>query len=223
MKAYLTHSNLDEKIDAWTKSLAPFDRPGIKPDPDRSALLVIDMQKYFTQESGGAFLHASAAVLPRIIMLIEEFRRRRLPVIFTRHVHEPGSENDGIMAAWWRELIMNGIPGSALDDRVGPGKDEIVIEKNRYSAFFETGLEKLLRSMKTDTLAITGVMTNLCCESTARDAFFRNFKVFFPMDATAAIDEAMHFGTLLNLSYGFARTIPAKGLIDLMGRAAERR
>jgi nicotinamidase-related amidase len=58
--------------------------------------------------------------------------------------------------------------------------------------------------MKVEDLVITGIMTNMCCESTARDAYFRDYRVFFLADATGSISEEMQLASLLNLAFGFA-------------------
>jgi isochorismate hydrolase len=68
--------------------------------------------------------------------------------------------------------------------------------------------------MKVEDLILTGVMTNMCCESTARDAYFRDYRVFFPADATAATTEEMHRASLINLAYGFASITTTEKLLD---------
>ena len=83
------------------------------------------------------------------------------------------------------------------------GKD-MVVEKNTYSAFRKTGLEEKLVEMGVKEVIVTGVMTNLCCETTAREAFVRGFRVFFSTDATATSDDDLHEATLKNMAYGFA-------------------
>jgi nicotinamidase-related amidase len=64
-------------------------------------------------------------------------------------------------------------------------KEDIIIDKNRYSAFWRTGLDEFLRSKNVEDVVIAGVLTNCCCETTARDAFMRDYRVFFVSDATA--------------------------------------
>jgi nicotinamidase-related amidase len=79
-----------------------------------------------------------------------------------------------------------------------------VIFKHRYSAFYNTDLETVLRCLNIEDLVISGIMTNLCCESTARDAYFRDYRVFFLADATGSITEEMQVASLLNLAFGFS-------------------
>ena len=62
----------------------------------------------------------------------------------------------------------------------------------------------MLRCLKVEDVVVAGVMTNLCCESTARDAYFRDYRIFVPADGTGTITEEMHLASLLNLAFGFA-------------------
>lgn len=95
---------------------------------------------------------------------------------------------------------------------IGRKDDEVVIEKNTYSGFKGTGLEERLREMGVEEVIVTGVMTNLCCETTARDAFVRGFRVFFSTDATATADQGLHEATLMNMAYGFAYLVDSNAL-----------
>jgi nicotinamidase-related amidase len=128
----------------------------------------------------------------------------RRPVIFTRHVHHPDDLDSGIMGWWWEGKCLEGSKESEIYPELSPLQGEKVVFKHRYSAFYNTDLETVLRCLKIEDLVITGVMTNLCCESTARDAYFRDYRVFFLADGTAAVTEEMHLASLLNLAYGFA-------------------
>lgn len=83
-------------------------------------------------------------------------------------------------------------------------KNDITLQKSRYSAFIGTNLNQILKNMKIDTLVITGIMTHLCCESTARDAFMRDYEVYFVIDATASYNETLHVSSLITLTNGFA-------------------
>ncbi|MEO0183159.1 MAG: isochorismatase family protein, partial [candidate division WOR-3 bacterium] len=79
-------------------------------------------------------------------------------------------------------------------------------------------LAKLLETQKIKQLVITGVMTNLCCETTARNAFVRGFEIFFVVDGTATQNELMHWATLVNLSYGFAIPVLTEEIINCFKR-----
>ena len=87
----------------------------------------------------------------------------------------------------------------------------------RYSAFYKTDLEQYLMSIGIKNVIIGGVMTNLCCETTARDAFVRDFRVFFLVDGTATVSKTYHFTTLRNLAYGFAYLKRCEEVIEEIG------
>jgi nicotinamidase-related amidase len=99
---------------------------------------------------------------------------------------------------------------------VAPLTGEKVVLKHRYSAFYNTDLETVLRCQKVEDIVISGIMTNMCCESTARDAYYRDYRVFFPADATGSITEEMHVGSLLNLAFGFAFVTTSGALLQAL-------
>jgi nicotinamidase-related amidase len=90
------------------------------------------------------------------------------------------------------------------------------LQKKRYSAFFQTDLEKFLQLKGIKDLIISGVMTNLCCETTARDAFMRDYRVFFLIDGTATGRSEFHIATLKNLGFGFAYLLTCDELIKML-------
>jgi isochorismate hydrolase len=174
---------------------------------NRCALLVIDMQKYFCDPMTDACVPDVGKLLENVNYLIAMFRTKKRPVFFTRHIDD--TEKDSLMFKWWNQNILADDPRSVLSDRIVPGEDP-VIEKHQYDAFLYTDLEEQLRNRKIKQVVICGVLTNLCCESTARSAFMRGFEVFFVDDATRTYTGDMHKASLLNLSYGFATIINTK-------------
>jgi len=185
-----------------------------------SALLVIDMQRFFLDKASHAYLPMSKAIIPKIQVLIDAYQSRKLPVIFTRHAIKKG-ENPGIMKRWWKDVIKDESNLSRIIEALKPVKNKDVLRKTRYSAFVGTNLEKILRNKGIKRLVITGVMTHLCCESTARDAFLRDFEVFFTVDATATENMDLHLSSLKTLSHGFAIPVTTKHiLINFKNRKA---
>jgi nicotinamidase-related amidase len=171
---------------------------------DKSALLVVDMQNFFLDPASPTYTCGGPAILPNVKHLIQTFRQVGRPVIFTRHVHHPDRMDAGIMGWWWEGMCVEGSPESEINPELAPAGSEKVIFKHRYSAFYNTDLETVLRVLKVEDLVVTGVMTNLCCESTARDAYFRDYRVFFPADGNGSITEELHLASLLGLAFGFA-------------------
>ncbi|MBM4157279.1 MAG: cysteine hydrolase [Ignavibacteria bacterium] len=204
MKFYVTSENLGEKTNEWLKKIEPFNTHRMKITREKSALLVIDMQKFFLNPESQTFTCGGLAVLPNVKLLIETFRKARRPVIYTCHVHHPSLYDAGIMEWWWKGMCIENSKESEVADEIAPLENEKIIFKHRYSSFYNTDLETILRCLKIEDIVICGIMTNMCCESTARDAYYRDYRIFFPADGTGSINEEMHLASLLNLSFGFA-------------------
>ena len=210
---YVTSANLKEKTSEWMKYISHRNIHKWPFDMNKAALLVIDMQRYFLEEGARGYCCGGVAVLSNVTRLIEHFRSKKRPVIYTRHAHKKDGSDLGILGKWWEEMPVDGTKEAEIDPRVSPLPGETVITKNRYSAFYNTGLFDILKRANVSEIVITGVMTNICCESTARDAFFRDLMVRFVADATGSVKEEMHIGTLLNLAYAFADVCTADELI----------
>ncbi len=177
-------------------------RTDIQFTPVRSALLVLDMQRYFLDSSSHAYVPSAQAIIPKINSLIQAYAEKNLPVIFTRHVNT--SQNAGMMGRWWKDLIYPNNPLSDISPAINSHSGTI-IQKSQYDAFYKTQLEKYLHSRYVTQVVISGVMTHLCCESTARSAFMRGFEVFFLVDGTATYNVELHKASITNLAHGFSR------------------
>uniref|UniRef100_A0A1J3FYN6 Nicotinamidase 2 n=1 Tax=Noccaea caerulescens TaxID=107243 RepID=A0A1J3FYN6_NOCCA len=183
------------------------------PNPQTAALLVIDMQNYFSS--------MAKPILHNALTTIDLCRRASIPVFFTRHVHKSPTDHGGMLGEWWNgDLILDGTTDSEIIPEIGRqviGPEEVV-EKSTYSAFRNTGLQEKLVEIGAEELIVIGVMTNLCCETTAREAFVRGFRVFFSTDATATVNQELHDATVMNLAYGFAYLVDCdrlrRGLIS---------
>jgi len=208
-EAYFTASTLRDKSLAMLRGVCCSRR--IEFVPEDSALLVIDMQNAFLHPASHAFIPAAVTIVPVIRALADAYHKRGLPVIMTRHTNT--CEDAGLMGSWWRSLIPAGSHESAIIAELHDSK-ATVIEKTQYDAFFGTDLDAVLRSADVRQLVITGVMTHLCCETTARSAFVRGYMVFLPVDGTAAYTEEQHRATLLNGSCGFAVPVLADTILE---------
>jgi len=202
-ECYVTSSSLRARTRAWRQAIDYYNVHRMKLDLKRSCLLVVDMQNFFLDPESPTFTPGGLAILPNLSKLIKAFRRKKLPVIYTAHVHKDKKLDGGILAWWWEGMVMENTKEAEIHPDLAPLPEEKIVYKHRYSAFYNTDLEIVLRCLKITDLVITGVMTNLCCESTARDAYFRDYRVFFLMDATGTINEELHLATLKNLSFGF--------------------
>lgn len=204
MVPYVTSDSLEEKTEYWLKKIKRFNQHRMQLNREKSALIVVDMQKFFLDPVSPTFTCGGLAILPTLKRLIQAFREANRPVIYTCHVHHPDQIDAGIMGWWWEGMCVEGSVESKVHEDIEPLPNEKVIYKHRYSAFYNTDLETVLRCLKVEDLVISGIMTNLCCESTARDAYYRDFRVFFLADSTGSINEEMHLASLLNLAYGFS-------------------
>jgi len=214
MEPYVTQKTLEEKTRLWLEKISEFNQHEMQIIRDKSALLVIDMQKFFLDPLSPTFTCGGMAILPGLSKLINAFREVKRPVIYTCHVHHPDGMDAGIMSWWWKGMCIEGSPESKVHDTIAPAPGEKIIYKHRYSSFYNTDLETILRCLKVEDLVIAGIMTNMCCESTARDAYYRDYRVFFPADGTGSINEEMHLASLLNLAFGFAYVTTVDALIQ---------
>lgn len=214
MESYVTADSLQLKTRLWLERIAPFNQHQMELTRDKAALMVVDMQRFFLSPESPTFTSAGNAIIPNVKQLIAAFRAAGRPVIYTRHVHHPERFDAGIMEWWWQGMCLEGSSESELHGEIAPLPNEKVLFKHRYSAFYNTDLETVLRCLKIEELVISGVMTNMCCESTARDAYYRDYKVFFLADGTGSITEEMHLASLLNLAFGFAFVTTADKIVQ---------
>ncbi len=172
--------------------------------PSQSALLVLDMQSYFLDPASHAYIPSAGAILDGILQLIDAYSVHHRPIIFSQHINTV--DDAGMMATWWKDLITS----DHTHHRIIPEIDLTVgtlIQKSQYDAFFQTSLDTILRASGVRQVVICGVMTHLCCETTARSAFMYGYEVFFPVDGTATYNLAYHRASLVNLAHGFASLV----------------
>jgi len=201
----------------WMSVLRPLmnerRREGHRFSPERSALLVIDMQRYFLERSSHAFIPASEAIVGNARTILEAFRSHSLPVVFMRHALLR-DEDPGAMGRWWGDVLHEDDVLSSIVPELAPLDDELVVRKTQYSAFVGTDLDEMLRAKGVGQVIVTGVQTHLCCESTARDAFMRGYDVFFVMDGTASKNEDLHLSSLKTLTEGFATIVTTEEVLS---------
>ena len=196
------------------KQIEEYNTHQSKINPKRAALLVIEMQNVFLKDL--AIIIDSQ--MANIHSLISTADAQGTKVIFIRH--NDSSEISKSMVDWWGgDKIEKGSEGWKMIDGFDT-TNRIVIDKNQYSAFHRTNLDEVLKANNIEDLIITGVMTNCCCETTAREAFMYGYRVFFINDATSTFTEELHLATLKNLAFGFAYVQNTQELIqDMMGEA----
>lgn len=183
--------------------------------PGRTALLLVDCQVDFGSPDGvmakeGHDVTPALAALRNAARLTDAARRAAVPCLFARLITRPGKETPGMRD--WKErrghedgplLCQDGSKGA---DFIGvvPQAGEAVFSKDRYNAFAGTGLDAHLKALKRDTLVIAGLTTECCVDSTARDAFERDYRVFVARDAVAAYEPDLHAWALKALALNCA-------------------
>lgn len=204
-ESYFTPNNIHEVAEDLLQCAASLrrHRASLKM-PRHSALLVLDMQEYFLDPASHAFVPSGHSIIPGIQKLITAYSQRDKPVFFTQHINT--HQDAGMMSSWWSELIVETDPFCELTDRLIM-KNKSVIKKCQYDAFFNTDLKEILVSKYITHVVICGVMTHLCCETTARSAFMHGFDVWFAVDGTATYNKDFQRATLLNLAHGFATPV----------------
>ena len=197
--------------------------PDFPIDHRKTALLVIDLQEGFVATGARMWTPGNLRIMPGVKQLIAHCRALGVPVIFTEHAHDASGRDKGLM--WDVPLnlpIKEGALRVGAEDtptyhEIAPLPGEKVIQKHRYSAFFDTDLHTYLRGCEVDTVIITGCMTNYCCGATARDAFFRDYKVIFGSDLNATDNQEVHDAELKTLRRGYARVIGLEEILSELG------
>ena len=174
-------------------------------DPRRTAVIVVDMINEFCKPGGAMVLPGYEALMPAQTALIARARELDVPVIFVIDSHRRNMRRD----REWLKRTPHGVENTwatQIIDDLAPQPDDIRVIKHRYSAFFQTDLDLVLKDMLIDQIVVFGVVTNICVRSTVHDAFFNGYEVVVPADACAATgpreqesslyDIATHFGTV---------------------------
>jgi ureidoacrylate peracid hydrolase len=188
------------------------------PVPSRDvALLVVDMQNGFCHRNGsfeqmtrgrGLSIDMCVDAVSPVGRLVTEARSSHVPIIFTRYVYHPGYVDGGILLEKYPEMeeigsLAAGSWDAEIVDELAPAPGDFVIDKSRYSAFYGTRLEPVLNGLGVRSLIICGVTTNICVETTARDASQRDYRVFVVREATGELTRERHENALAILQYGF--------------------
>jgi ureidoacrylate peracid hydrolase len=180
----------------------PLAEAAVEPLPAaRSALIVVDMTNDYLEPGGTFHCPSAPGVVEPLNRLLGGFRDAGGLIIFCRHILRADGADSGvadrIAARRWPEFLDGqGRPtvctrdqdGSQLYAGLDRRDNDIVIEKNRYSAFGGSPLESILRAHDVSTLVVTGVATEGCCDATAKDAIARDLRTIFVSDCTAAFD-----------------------------------
>lgn len=166
---------------------------GVELEPRKTAIIVVDMQNDFLQEGAPLETPTGRAFLDDLSTFVEACRASGCLIVYTRDVHRASGCDIGSKGELWRPIgeqdaFVDGTTGAEIHDSISPRAEDVVVDKRRYSGFFGTDLDTVLRNAGTSTVVITGVTTENCCASTARDAQFRDYEVVFVRDLTGTFE-----------------------------------
>ncbi|GAB3146455.1 cysteine hydrolase [Amycolatopsis stemonae] len=161
--------------------------------PDRTAVLVIDMQNDFVEEGAPLEFPEGRRVIPAIQRALDAARGRGMPVVYAAHVHRPGGVDQGIHRELYPpvaagDALVDGERGGEIHPDLAPRPGEPVVKKHRYNSFYATDLEIILRGLGVETVVLTGMTTECCVLGTARGALERGFRSVVLSDACASCD-----------------------------------
>jgi ureidoacrylate peracid hydrolase len=200
---------------------------------ERKALIVVDMQNGFLKPDGfmanaGLNIDQCIATIGPNQRVIAACREGSIPIIFTRYTLRPDYKDAGLLGDIYPALrdskaMVIGTRDWEIADELKPAPGDIILDKQRYSSFYNTNLELTLRALGVTLLVVTGVTTNICVESTVRDAFFRDFKVTVLEDCVGAVDELMQQGPLHSFRYGFGDVMKSDEFIAAIKQEGRQR
>jgi ureidoacrylate peracid hydrolase len=204
-----------------------------KASPEHGALLVIDVQNDFVAQGGffdkvGADVNAiQRDTIPPLLRLVDEARRAGVLVVFIQAIYDQQH-----LSAPMRERNLRTkrdmarcLTGSWGADffAVRPLPGEPVVRKHRYSGMINTELDALLRARGISSLLLTGVATDTCVESTARDAYFMDYYVTLVADCCGGASESDHRGALARFERDYGPVVTSAEVIGVWSAAQSAR
>jgi ureidoacrylate peracid hydrolase len=196
------------------------DRLRAKLNPESTALIIIDMQKDFCCQGGsfhkrGFDIRPAQRLAKRLNSFLKEARDVLKYVIHLQMIKKPELSSPLIDDLYRRINIERSLdPAFAEPYEVIPQPGDIIIPKYKYSGFVSTYLDQFLRSKGINTLIITGIATNVCVESTARDGFMREYYVVIPSDLTEGTSTEAKKWSLSNLDMFFGEVVSSKKILE---------
>ncbi len=198
-------------------------------DVKTAALVIVDMQNDFCHSDGvsgrnGHNITMIQEMAPRLAQLLGYARKSGIAVVHVRTHHSPWTDSE----AWTRRKLGNVkrcFPNSwgadwydgfepLLGEEWSPDSHEYVVTKHRYSGFWDTDLDLILRSHGIKSLIMTGEATNVCVETTARDGYMRDYSIVFVSDGTASTNKDAHEATLYNMRTHFGLVVDSHEIVS---------
>jgi len=197
----------------------------------RTALIVVDMQRVFCEPEAELYVPSTEAITPRIKRLTDVCRNSGIPVVYLRHIVRGDGSDVGRMKDMYPdvdEVLARDNPMVEIIPQLAPLTGDVMVDKPFYSGFHGTDLDTILRSRDIDTLIVCGTVTNVCCDTTIRDAVHREYKVIALSDASAAMPypdlgfgevsaEEVHKVALTTFAYEFGEVTTTDNIIARLG------
>ena len=155
----------------------------------RTAIVVVDMQGVFCNPDGAVYIPDAPKVVDPIQRILNTARTANIPIIYLRHVVRGDGSDTGRMRDLYPgvdAILDRSLPSVDIIESLKPLPGDIVVDKLFFSGFHNTDLATILRARDIDTIVVCGTVTNVCCESTVRDAAHREYKVIVVSDACGA-------------------------------------
>ena len=156
------------------------------------ALLIIDLQRDFVDPGGALYFEGAESVADYIINLVEQYKRNSLPIITTQDWHD---ENDREFLAWPKHCVA-GTEGARLTEKLETAlsnyEKHYSVKKTRFSAFYKTNFEKLIKELNIDEFEVVGVVTNICVMFTVEELKNRDYKVSVHEKGVTSYDKELH-------------------------------
>lgn len=177
------------------------------PEAATTAVLVVDVQRLFTDMVGAPISPALAVVLPAIGRFLEDGRRAGATIVLVRSIIAPNAHSRSTLEwpPFMREGMAPGAPGTDFDPCLNRQPADIEVVKQRYSAFFGTPLDEILKQRAIKSVVVVGLTTNVCVQSTVRDAWQRDYETITLSDCCAEIGDGSHEAALVWTARNFGR------------------
>jgi len=201
---------------------------------ERTAHVVVDLQNGFMAPGAVAEISTAREIVPNVNHISQALREAGGLVVYIQNTLDAEAIRtwstylDYFCTPTRRQRMIEAFSPGAEGHALWPGLDvqagDLLVRKRRFGAFAPgaSDLHAILQERGIDTLIITGTATQVCCESTARDAMMMNRKVFFVADGNATFTDEEHNATLSALAHTFCDLRATEEMIDLLGVAAER-
>lgn len=183
----------------------------------RLAILVIDMQNDFLVDGAPIQCPGGLSIIPSINRLLELARNKKVPVIYTQEAHRAEKVDFGLeLQGDEPEHCLEGSKGIQIIDSLIMQPGDFIIVKRRYSGFFATDLDILLKGLCIDLLILTGVATDVCVRATAQDAQQLNYRIVIPKECVAGTSEDRQEAALENVRYLFGKVTDLETVIEII-------